>query len=74
MESVVVACVALFLIVLALVVPSGGETQDAIKQDQTLGAMQLRTDEAKREMTQLHEAYRAELARAVRAHRANRRT
>jgi hypothetical protein len=68
MEAFLVAGVALLLIVLLLVLPSGRTPHDDAHL-QTHAAMEQVADDAKDQITRLHRAYRAELARTVK-HRA----
>jgi hypothetical protein len=66
MESIVVAFLVLVLIILVLLIPGTAARQATIEHEQTLAAMQDASDEAKARITQLHRAYRRELARAAR--------
>jgi hypothetical protein len=73
MEAFAVAFVTLLLIVLVLLLPSAITRRAAIKHGQSLAAMEEISDEAKERITQLHQAYRAELTRAAKAQAAKRR-
>lgn len=67
MDAIVVAFVALLLIILVLLMPSGVMKHDAAQHEQTIADMQQVSDAAKAQITQIHRAYRVELARATKA-------
>lgn len=73
MESILVAFLALVLIILILLIPAAAARQATIEHEQTLADMQDASNEAKQRITDLHRAYRAELARAAKAHGAQQR-
>ena len=74
MEIILVAFLALVVIILILLIPAAASRQATIEHEQTLAAMQDASDEAKQRITDLHRAYRAELARVARDRPAQRRT
>jgi hypothetical protein len=72
MEVFLVPGIALLLIVLLLVLPSGRTPRDGAHH-LIRAAMDLVADDTKARLTRLHRAHRADLARAVRHRSATRR-
>ncbi len=73
MELFLIAVGVLLVIIVILLMPGAAARQARIEHERTLDAMQETSDEAKQRITDLHRAYRAELARAAKRQQAPRR-
>lgn len=73
MEIILIPFLVLLLIVLLLVLPSTATRQRAIEHEQALADMQAVSDATKQRISDLHRAYRTDLARAAKTRSAARR-
>lgn len=66
MEIILISLLALALVMLILLIPTTARRQATIEHEQTLAAMLDASNEAKQQIRDLHQTYRAELTRVAR--------